>query len=245
MELGPVVIIGRPGRGVGGDDIAPHRSRPNPAHSRQCRAKVRIFGAIPAAKPQRFARADVIGPVAVVLNIHAPPVVDRARRFALAVASQLARQGADRRVAGFDETLRAEPSARKGDRFAMGSLRSARLAAILTSRVAKGASCGRCTAMMLCPNWSNDNSCRQRHISASALRRSCRRRCVGAQSDWPAQCRASAGDHRRRSSRVTMKQWVHMHRGLGEPQCALAGARSPIRDLMNSRVAPAKPSKPS
>jgi hypothetical protein len=43
-----------------------------------------------------------------------------------------------------------------------------------------------------------------------------RRPCAGAQSYWPARCRASAGDHRRRSSRATMRQRVHAHHELGE-----------------------------
>ena len=56
--------------------------------------------------------------------------------------------------------------------------------------------------------------------SARALRGDrCRRPCASARSDWPARCRASA-DHRRRSSRMAVKQRVDVHRGLRELQRA-------------------------
>ena len=91
----------------------------------------------------------------------------------------------------------------------------------------------------VCPAFRLD----KRGIRAGASRRSCRQPCAGAQSERPARCRASAGDHRRRSNRVAMKRRVHVHRGLRSCNAhPLGGTQSDSRsDELKRRATTATP----
>ena len=82
----------------------------------------------------------------------------------------------------------------------------------------------------------------QRVIGASAARRSCRRPTQAQGVIGPCDV-ARAQNHRRRSSRVAMKQRVHVHRGLWELQRAPSwGTQSDSRsDDLKRRVTTATP----